>query len=710
MQENLAQRMRRGGALTRALSQMSRYFVLACWAALAAGPAAAYELAMNRYMEIGNSNRDPNWDWTQNFEYTLYTNRSPSVATVRLPYYSSTGPAARDLNISEGRDIQPSDGWVLVARDFGSPTVGATVPFFILYNKYRGLLRVYYWSTLSSTYSHAIAMLSFAETTPEKTAALMTFSGPTAEYVNSYEPAKAQIAIGDMEPQQWGYFDFDVSGYDPNLANKTDPTLVLKIAGVVESSIVLEGTIQTNDGSTTATKKGSANFDNAVGFYEKPAKRYRQIVEAQARYNEMASQNSDKWWAKYLQKIGNLGKTEWLKSLGPAIGFVEAVLGFGSSSSRGPTPLLIDATVKLNGTMSTETQIFTYSFRAPGARHADPVNDATSNLLPLYDRPLGVFNLLSAPTVTVAEMWTNWVCHDYFAQEWEPDTRVETCHSKSQQRLSRLDYVINPDSGLVIDAMDAAYLPAGGGLPVHYVEGSSDGYKPLCDLQATVITDSFSCPTGSYWCPEVTYDPVTEIRNIGLRVRLRAPAAPNLEPVLLMRKHVPGVTWSGSTLPAPSGCASPTSSASPFKYTSALDQYRACLGLSGGGSTQCQSVSDFNDRQMCQALATDSQQPCTSMTDRNLQLACYGMALAPSYPSNCRDITHAGLQDFCYSVSSWGSWASCSVVSDPAEKGLCQGLTYRDASFCAAIGNNNDRWFCYGTSSQTPAYCNNIVF
>jgi hypothetical protein len=148
----------------------------------------------------------------------------------------------------------------------------------------------------------------------------------------------------------------------------------------------------------------------------------------------------------------------------------------------------------------------------------------------------------------------------------------------------------------------------------------------------------------------------------------------------------------------------------PFLYASARDQYLACWGMAGHIASNCDTISDFNDRQFCYGMAWNSQDPCRSMTDRNLQLSCYGMTVAPNYPSNCRDINDLVLQDFCYSVSSWGSWANCSGVSEPATAALCQALTWRNSSYCGSIGDANDRWFCTALASQTNSYCANIEY
>jgi hypothetical protein len=143
----------------------------------------------------------------------------------------------------------------------------------------------------------------------------------------------------------------------------------------------------------------------------------------------------------------------------------------------------------------------------------------------------------------------------------------------------------------------------------------------------------------------------------------------------------------------------------PFVYENTNDQLQSCQGIASRNASYCNNVSDFNDRQICAGLATSSQDPCRTMTDRNLQLTCYGLAFAPNFPSNCRDITDAGLRDFCFSAASWGTQGTCSLVSDSADHALCQALTYRDSSYCAAIANANDRQFCLAVSVHDSSPC-----
>ena len=152
------------------------------------------------------------------------------------------------------------------------------------------------------------------------------------------------------------------------------------------------------------------------------------------------------------------------------------------------------------------------------------------------------------------------------------------------------------------------------------------------------------------------------------------------------------------------------SSGNPFTYANARDQQLACYGISVAPNfpSNCRDISDANDQQMCYGLSELSQSPCTTITDRNLQLACYGMSVAPNFPSNCRDITDPQMQNFCYGVSSGGSLSNCNNVSDSNTRALCQAFSVHNSSLCSGITNTNDRLFCQGISSRSQSPCVSI--
>ncbi|MGE5323309.1 MAG: hypothetical protein ACM3SW_10625, partial [Actinomycetota bacterium] len=153
-----------------------------------------------------------------------------------------------------------------------------------------------------------------------------------------------------------------------------------------------------------------------------------------------------------------------------------------------------------------------------------------------------------------------------------------------------------------------------------------------------------------------------------------------------------------------------TSTGNPFIYRAPRDQQLACYGISVAPNfpSNCRDISDPDDRQMCYGLSQNSQSPCTTIQDRNLQLACYGMSVAPNFPTNCHDISDPQLQNFCYGVSSSGSMSNCSNLTDANARAECQGISLHDASFCSSITNNNDRLFCQGIASRSQTPCTSI--
>ena len=144
----------------------------------------------------------------------------------------------------------------------------------------------------------------------------------------------------------------------------------------------------------------------------------------------------------------------------------------------------------------------------------------------------------------------------------------------------------------------------------------------------------------------------------------------------------------------------------PFSYVSLRDEQLACYGIAVAPNfpSNCDDISDFNDRQLCRGMSTRTQAPCTLMTDRNLQLACYGMSVAPSFPSNCSDIADIDMRNFCFGVASSGTQNNCNLVNDSNTRALCLAMASHNTATCSFITNFEDRLFCLGVAggSQTP--------
>ena len=101
---------------------------------------------LNRVMSADDPNTDPNWDWQLDRTVTIYADKLDYRGiNVDLPYYSPYGPAAEFFTTGK-EDIKSSHGWRLLKRDFGtSITDTVSMPYFILYNEVRGIVRLFFY-------------------------------------------------------------------------------------------------------------------------------------------------------------------------------------------------------------------------------------------------------------------------------------------------------------------------------------------------------------------------------------------------------------------------------------------------------------------------------------------------------------------------------------------------------------------------------------
>jgi len=340
------------------------------------------------FLPPGDPNRDASWDWTQDVDYTLHWQvaEGPASQTVPLPYFTNVGPAGVDLTING--DFRREDGWVLVYRDFGTAARPATLPMFLLYNKYRGILRLFYFNTLEEA-PNSFATGMITQGTPNRAAALLTY-GQREYFLNSYDKSLAISTTHEIEPLVWNYVDFAVIGYDPNLP--TDAALDITIFAVKKSEVVLDGDITMDQ----ILKRGQVStiqriFDSIKSGYQmyKTADSIKEDLEEKVADPE----NANKWWRELAEEVlDDMGA--WAPQLA-AIG--KFAYAFVSGGSKQVTPLKFEGELQLTGTITNPNQLHSFQIRVPGAPRSLP--DDQVDGLPLYDVPLGLFNLVEKPHV-----------------------------------------------------------------------------------------------------------------------------------------------------------------------------------------------------------------------------------------------------------------------------------------------------------------------
>lgn len=177
-------------------------------------------------MDSNDPNLDPNFKWYEPGVTCVYARETDKNTTncryISMPWFDGQS----SLNQPGREDMLPEDGWNLIARDFGSADrTRQGVPFIILYNKYRGQLRLMYYNLYGERASHSKVTLSFEN--PNESAPYLTPMDPNIENktVTTYNPNLKLSQLTEFDQTGgWAVADFHL-GYVPSNYNNRNAIL-----------------------------------------------------------------------------------------------------------------------------------------------------------------------------------------------------------------------------------------------------------------------------------------------------------------------------------------------------------------------------------------------------------------------------------------------------------------------------------------------------
>jgi len=448
---------------------------------------------LTRIMSSTDPNLDPNWNWwdnsstNNNGQVTIYYKTpsqpgSTNSINVTLPFFQNTDPAS--VEFINNRDFYPEHGWVLLYRDFGISTEGATLPCFFLYNKYRGILRMFYLNTfINNSFTYAMAKLEFDPNAPS-VSGLLTLSDPSNNTLDNL-PNPQQISIHRLSSSfgTWAFAEFDVRGYDPNVVNFQNSTFRFSVLGVNESTLNLSGTItldfllkdqaySINTEVSDVDKLGKIvnGIPGAVLSYQKGIKSVAQLEGYLTQASAYVS-----WLTPSLIASIVSGLNYPAAAIAVISGLAD-LFSSGGGSSTAPSDLTnsllqlkLDGTIHLNGQITLPQFINVLAIRVPGAIH--PTNNSNLKGYPIYNKPLGLFNLTELPKVNGTRL-INVI--DYKVGKFDlasfNNGNCSTCGSGAdpygaawaqygdERILGRgLQYLLNPESGMYIESIEMVY-------------------------------------------------------------------------------------------------------------------------------------------------------------------------------------------------------------------------------------------------------------
>jgi hypothetical protein len=322
---------------------------------------------------------------------------TPSGTTILRPWASGSNQSFPKIYAT---DIKKSDGWELVFNTF-STTQFVQPAYFVLYNRYRGVLRAYFYLTPSTPIPSSYVSHTLIQTNSSSPAHVLTYSGSSAADLSVVtNEANLTQAFRTTATGTWYAEEFDMA-YDPNVGTKNAATntMTWQLNSINASALAINGVSQGGINGTVATPKapgpnifgslisGALNF---VGF--KALSDYVAASTTTAAAKEIANPLKD------AAKAGALGAVKNIAS-----GIFGGATNAGDSSKM-YVHLTTNATYNMTGSSTDIYLLANPTMPIPGSSGQLSV----TGYAPLYTNPLGIMTLSNAPTCSGTQYYDDY--------------------------------------------------------------------------------------------------------------------------------------------------------------------------------------------------------------------------------------------------------------------------------------------------------------
>lgn len=315
---------------------------------------------------------------------------APTDTKILVPWASGANKSFPSIYAT---DIKSSDGWQLVYNTF-SPTSLNQPLYFVLYNKYRGLLRGYFYLTPGSSIPSSNITHALVQDVSSNSAPLLSYSASEVANLSINTPVSSTVQqYKTSATGTWYAAEFEMA-YDPTIANK-NTSMSWQVSSINTSNIILNGTSKGNIQGTISQSKPASNLlgNTIPGILTFP---YEGII--------------DSW--KLPTPVTTALKTGLTSGLGGIVKNVLNGIFGGTDQSNQYANLTTSAQYSMDGTITDVYQLQNPNLLIPGSSG----QTSTSGYAPLYTNPLGVFSLSAAPKSDLSI--PTWEGSDYDVPDW----------------------------------------------------------------------------------------------------------------------------------------------------------------------------------------------------------------------------------------------------------------------------------------------------
>jgi hypothetical protein len=315
---------------------------------------------------------------------------APAGTTILVPWANGS---VKGFSSDIWYDYKINDGWSLVYNVFNTSLLPAN-PWFALYNKYRGLLRIYVYVTTSgfTTSSYLTSGLNLAPNSVNSS--MLNYIGQDLIDASQNKSVATKIEPTQIATGAWYASQYEIA-YDPQISTSTFQQLGLNwtLKWTSVSGVSLQGTQQGTLNGTISTPAPSFNLAGALtnGALEATGLAIFQNNKGSA---SDYSKNTLGLPAKAFGAIQD-GLTSGLN--GVVKNLFSAIFG-GSSANTQEVNLTLNAQISLTGNITQSGALIPdpgLGLGIPGISNSQ----SASGYIPAYNQPMGVLNLSGKPTI-----------------------------------------------------------------------------------------------------------------------------------------------------------------------------------------------------------------------------------------------------------------------------------------------------------------------
>ncbi len=374
------------------------------------------------------------FDWTQDY-YPFYI--------TGLGYHPMPSPWVdypNNFNLGDfqytGRaNYAPEYGWVLVKKDFGTLGFPIQHPYIVLYNKFRGTLRIFVAITSQEgTAQKAVFKVWFPGEPNNKTpykSGIFEFNR-AGNSLNALDRFDNQIPFMKTSNwyahalPYWVYTDI-ATAYDPCTCNYSAKfAFDVELINTTSLQFTANGNIVQQIDSTGAGGGGRQNLLQTLSG----------AVAAGTSYHSTATNG-----ISTISSIFNAPASSFIKNTIPGLAAAAGAIDFLSGAfgiTTPPQPIAFKMDLQATGSLVTSSPHKQQNTDVPGTEHVG------RPLIPIYyDNVMGVYNLLETPKLT------------YYKNNYAYGNGVTNYRYPCEARIAEpIKYILNPNAEINLDKFD----------------------------------------------------------------------------------------------------------------------------------------------------------------------------------------------------------------------------------------------------------------